>query len=177
MGYKLDPKTGKYVYVDDGGSGSGSSSTNAEKTKVVQDNPASTSKEIKGTTDNLTEENADDVFGRGKAKGDFRLRKYSKINITGTGKSFEGTYFISEVTHTLSPNGYDVDFSIKTKQENIGKSSSYGSGSSGSGSGNDDLTTPPKASEASGRQPEAPSKGSTSGGYKLDPVTGKYTKI
>lgn len=173
MPYKLDPNTGKYTYIPESNSGNnGGGGTNTDKSKVVQGDPAATAEQIAGTTDNLTEENANDVFGRGKAKGDFRLRKYTKVNISGIGKSFEGTYFLSEVTHTISTNGYEVDFSIKTKQENIGTSSSSSSSSS-----SDDVTKAP--SETAGRQPEAPSSSgsSQSGGMRLDPVTGTWTKV
>lgn len=155
MPYKLDPNTGKWSYTSD--------SSNSDKTKVLQGDPAATEDEIKGTTDNLTEENANDVFGRGKAKGNHRIRKYGKVHMVGIGKSFEGTYFFSEVTHTISSNGYEVDFSIKTKQENIGKSEST-----------EDVTKSP--SESAGRQPDSPSS-SSSGGYKLDPVTGTWSKV
>lgn len=151
MGYALNTKTGKYEYV----SGEGNSNEN----NVVMQTPESESSEVGAIAENKKAKDEYDVSGRGKAKGDRKLRKYTKIKIDGLGNIFNGIYFLSEVTHTISTNGYEVDFSIKTKKENIGKTS-------------DTETTTGSPSEANGRQPDYPENNSSE--YELDPISGKY---
>lgn len=156
MAYKLNPETGKYEYIPD--------DSNNSNVKVVQ-NPAVTESELKGVTDNKTEESKNDVFGRGKVKGECDIRKYSESHITGLSKSFEGTYFLSETTHTINASGYTVDFSIKTSRDMIGKKDDTSSGESATAN-----------KEQESRTPQEPTNSNKSR-YKLDPETGKYTKI
>lgn len=158
MGYKLNPNTGQYVY-------DASISDNSAKEKIIESPNSNIGKE--GNSEivkNATENNASDVYGRGKAKGDYRIRKFGKGIISGIAKNMEGTFFFSEVTHTISPNGYEVDFSIKTKKEYIGVKKSETEGAEVS------------ASEEAGRQPEVAIPDAGKIKYKLDPNTGTYKK-
>lgn len=150
----FDPNTG--TYKDDG------SGATVDKTTVIKNEPSSNPSELANIAENKSTENTNEIFGRGSCKGITNLRKLSKIKIVGIGKRFEGSYFISECTHTISSSGFFVDFSIKTKKENIGKKDGTSTNSSGS-------------SSTSGSNDNANAGGANDGyEYVLDPVSGTY---
>jgi phage protein D len=53
------------------------------------------------------------VVAKGKTIGVPNLRAGSKVNITGLGTRFTGTYVVTTTTHTMGDGGYTTDFSAR----------------------------------------------------------------
>jgi phage protein D len=79
--------------------------------KEVSDIPVHTREEAEDLARNLLRDNfVGLVTGDGTTLGLPDVRACSTINLTGTGKLFDGTWFITGTTHTIDDSGYRTQF-------------------------------------------------------------------
>lgn len=175
MGYKLNPETGKWSYDPKSKKKSSSNRSNtSNKNSNKVSTPTNTTGETKAIADSLGKSDSaetTDVDGTGTALGNVRIRKFGKCLVTGIAESFEGVYYFSQVKHTINGSGFKSEFSVKANYSDIGKKTKKPSSSSSGSSG--------KTSSGGGKRNNSSSSSSSKPKYKykLDPETGKYTKV
>ncbi|HEX2093617.1 MAG TPA: hypothetical protein VHG28_14520 [Longimicrobiaceae bacterium] len=85
---------------------------------VVVDGPVSTVAEARALAlDLLRERRNEFVRASGTAIGLTDLRAGCRVNISGVGSRFVGTYYVTETTHTLDDDGYRTHFRARREQE------------------------------------------------------------
>jgi phage protein D len=85
--------------------------------EIVVDKPVHTEKEAKTLAQAILKDRQKEIVkASGTCIGLPDLRAGKKVEIEGLGSRFNGTYFITESTHTISDSGYTTKFSARREQ-------------------------------------------------------------
>lgn len=88
-----------------------------QRTRTVK-RPVSSQTEAEDIARRLLHEREDEQFqGSGETIGLPDLDVDQTVDLTGLGKRFSGTYYITDVTHTIDTNGYRTSFDVRLARE------------------------------------------------------------
>ncbi len=89
--------------------------------EIVEDYPAHTEKEAEERAKAiLCDSSKERVKASGTTVGLPDLRAGSKVIISGVGKRFSGTYFVTETTHAINDSGYRTKFKARREEKKKG---------------------------------------------------------